>query len=191
MCNQWCLEFGSNALSFFQKPVRILEVGSRNVNGSIRDVLSECANEYIGVDLFDGPGVDVVCDVAALSDTFANQSFDIVVSTEMLEHCQHWQDALYQMVSVLRQDGFLLITTRSPGFELHDYPADYWRFSFSDFTEIFKPLGDIVVIQNDMTLGWECGIGILVKIKLLQNVKRYMIILNSLKRCIILEITSL
>lgn len=169
MCNQWCFEFASNSISLLQKPTRILEVGSRNVNGTIRDVLSECASEYIGVDLFDGTGVDVVCDVAALTDTFENQSFDLVVSTEMLEHCLNWQNALYQMASVLHQNGLLLITTRSPGFELHDYPADYWRFSYSDFEEIFQPLGDIIAIQNDMTLGWPCGIGILVKKKLNQS----------------------
>lgn len=110
MCNQWCLEFGKNAITFLPKPGRILEVGSRNVNGSIRDVLSKCTGEYVGVDLFDGPGVDVVCNVTALKDTFANQSFDMIVSTEMLEHCLNWQDALYQIVSVLRQDGLLLIT---------------------------------------------------------------------------------
>ncbi len=87
----------------------------------------------------------------------------------MLEHCLNWQNALYQMVSVLRQDGLLLITTRSPGFELHDYPADHWRFTYSDFEAIFQSLGDILTIQNDMTLGWPCGIGILVRRKLDQS----------------------
>lgn len=169
MCNQWCLEFASLVPPFFQNPGRILEVGSCNVNGSIREVLSEYADEYIGVDLFDGPGVNVVLDVADLTDTFECQSFDFVGSTEMLEHCLKWQDALYQMVSVLRQDGLLLITTRSPGFELHDYPGDHWRFSYSDFEKIFQPLGDIIQIKNDMTLGWQCGIGILVKRKLYQS----------------------
>nr|NJM00998.1 glycosyltransferase [Desulfobacula sp.] len=169
MCNQWCLEFASFTLPFFQHPARILEVGSCNINGSIRDVLSEYADEYIGVDLFDGPGVNVVLNVADLTDTFKCESFDLVASTEMLEHCLKWQDALYQMISVLRQDGLLLITTRSPGFELHDYPADHWRFSYSDFEKIFQPIGDIIEIKNDMTLGWQCGIGILVKRKLSQS----------------------
>jgi GT2 family glycosyltransferase len=169
MCNQWCLEFASDSLPLLQKSARVLEVGSRNVNGSVREVLSGLAGEYIGVDLFDGPGVDVVCNVTALTDTFASQSFDLVVSTEMLEHCLNWQDALYQMASVLRQGGLLLITTRSPGFELHDYPADHWRFSYGDFERIFQPLGEIVALQNDMTLGWPCGIGILVKRKLDQS----------------------
>ena len=53
MCNPWCLEFASLVPPFFQNPARILEVGSCNVNGSMRDVLSECADEYIGVDLFE------------------------------------------------------------------------------------------------------------------------------------------
>lgn len=166
MCNKWCFEFASNNLPLMEKSERLLEVGSRNINGSIRDVLSECTNEYIGVDLFAGPGVDVVCDVLELTNTFGCSSFDFVVSTEMLEHCLNWQDALYQMANVLCQDGLLLITTRSPGFELHDYPADHWRFSYSDFEKIFQQLGDIIAIQSDMTLGWPCGIGILVKRKL-------------------------
>lgn len=166
MCNEWCLEFASNAASFIRKSKKTLEVGSRNVNGSIRDVLSESTNEYVGVDLFAGPGVDIVCDVLELTSNFGYSSFDVVVSTEMLEHCRNWQDALYQMTSVLCQDGLLLITTRSPGFELHDYPADHWRFSYNDFKEIFQPLGEIIAIQSDMTLSWPCGIGILVKKKL-------------------------
>lgn len=163
MCNQWCMEFARFVYPFLQKSARVLEVGSRNVNGSIRDMFSVYVSEYIGVDLFVGSGVDLVINVADLSRTFEYESFDIVASTEMLEHCLNWQDALYQMVLVLRQDGLMLITTRSPGFEMHDYPSDYWRFTYSDFEKIFQQIGDIIAIQNDLTLGWPCGIGILVK----------------------------
>ena len=40
----------------------ILEVGSYNVNGSLRLLIeSYCPLEYIGVDIEKGPGVDILC----------------------------------------------------------------------------------------------------------------------------------
>jgi len=142
---------------------RILEVGSRNVNGSVRTVLESRASEYIGIDLCDGPGVDLVLPVANLQDRFSDERFDVVISTEVLEHCHNWQETLYQMSTVLRQRGLLIITTRSPGFELHDYPGDYWRFSQGDFLEIFVPIGEVLLLKDDLTLGWPCGVGIAVR----------------------------
>ena len=43
---------------FFQNK-SVPEVGSWDTNGSIRRFFSNC--EYIGVDIAEGPGVDVVC----------------------------------------------------------------------------------------------------------------------------------
>ena len=141
----------------------ILEVGSFDVNGTTRDVLSSNASKYVGVDIFEGPGVDKVLDVKDLVKEFGIEAFDTVTSTEMLEHCKDWQDALFQMASVLKVGGILLVTTRSPGFELHDYPADYWRFSTADFEKIFSPIGGIMFLESDFTLGWACGVGVILR----------------------------
>lgn len=165
MCNLWCLEFARLLLPHMDAKVRVLEVGSRDVNGSARTFLSEHATDYVGVDICDGMGVDKIVDVKDLSSTFDFELFDVVISTEMLEHCEDWQEALFQMVSVLSVNGILLITTRSPGFALHDYPADHWRFSFSDFEKIFSPIGNILALENDMTLGWPCGVGVILRKK--------------------------
>mgnify|MGYP002401000057 CR=1 FL=1 len=163
MCNHWCFEVVDGLLAQMPLNAQVLEVGSRDVNGSVRKILEPKSAEYIGVDLFEGNGVDVVLDVAHLRDQFGEDKFDVVVSTEMLEHCSNWQEALYQMSSVLRQGGLLIITTRSPGFELHDYPADYWRFSHEDVVEIFSPIGELLLVKDDMTLGWPCGVGIAIR----------------------------
>jgi len=163
MCNAWCYDFGLKAKKYISSSYSLLEVGSRNVNGTLRDLLANSVKEYVGVDLFDGPGVDRVISVLELSTAYNESTFDMVLSTEMLEHCFEWRDALLQMLLVLKQDGILLITTRSPGFELHDYPADHWRFSNEDFERVFSPVGEILEIENDMTLGWPCGIGIILR----------------------------
>ena len=162
MCNHWCFEMVDGLLDQIPSNAQVLEVGSRNVNGSVRRILEPRSAKYTGVDLSEGNGVDIVLDVANLRDQFGDDKFDVVVSTEMLEHCSNWQEALYQMSTVLRPGGLLIITTRSPGFELHDYPADYWNFR-RDFAEIFSPIGEILLLRDDMTLGWPCGVGIAVR----------------------------
>lgn len=48
-----------------------------------------------------------------LTDRFGEQSFDAVVSTQVLEHVPNWQAALAQMRNVLRPGGALLLTCDS------------------------------------------------------------------------------
>lgn len=59
----------------------VLEFGSRDINGSIRDYIG--APRYVGVDSTDGPRVDIVGDAATVE---LGELFDVVVCTEVLEH---------------------------------------------------------------------------------------------------------
>ena len=77
MCNHWCIEVANSLLDNIPVGVRILEVGSRNVNGSVRKVLEPKSINYVGVDLFEGNGVDIVLDVANLRDQFGDDKFDV------------------------------------------------------------------------------------------------------------------
>ncbi|MDR7946051.1 methyltransferase domain-containing protein [Achromobacter aegrifaciens] len=163
MCNAWCMDWGKEALPHVKKGARVLEVGSRDVNGTLRTIFADPQSEYVGIDIFEGPGVDLVLDASRIVGQFGTEAFDVVLSTEMLEHCYDWQGALYQMAATLREGGILVLTTRSPGFELHDYPADHWRFSHQDFVDIFSPLGELIAVGDDMTLGWPCGVGVIVR----------------------------
>jgi SAM-dependent methyltransferase len=127
----------------------VLEVGAQNVNGSPREVLVPYRpKKYIGVDFGHGLGVDLVMDVKDLTAYFGPESFDVVVSTEMLEHAQDWRTAVDQMKDVLRPDGLLVLTTRSPGFPYHGFPHDYWRFTLEDFREIFADM-EIACLERD------------------------------------------
>ncbi len=159
MCNQWCLQFSTRALGHLGASTRMLEVGSLDVNGTVRSVLGHAVSSYYGVDIRPGPGVDEVLDVARLSERFGAQAFDLVASTEMLEHCFDWQGALFQMMNVLGPDGVLLLTTRSPGFPLHDHPADHWRFEKQELKHLLEPVGVILELEDDFSLGWPCGVG--------------------------------
>ena len=132
---------------------RVLDVGSFDVNGTIRPAFST-ADEIVGLDLRPGPNVDVVADV----EEFARPAgagvslapFDLVVSAEMLEHTPHPWLAVEGMVQVLRPGGRLILTTRSAGFGRHDYPADYWRFSPEALRILFEDVGLVdVEVEED------------------------------------------
>jgi SAM-dependent methyltransferase len=127
----------------------ILEVGSLNVNGSARDVLAQNYKNYVGTDLRPGPRVDMVVDACDLTQTFGEETFDAVVSTETLEHVERWRPAIYNMVGVLRDKGILILTTRSVGFPHHEYPYDCWRFQPETMREILSRLGMTKVSVED------------------------------------------
>jgi SAM-dependent methyltransferase len=125
---------------------KVLEVGAYNVNGSLREYVSMLKPlSYTGVDMREGPGVDVVCDVNDIVEKFGVKSFDVVICTEMMEHVKNWRRAIYNMKDVLNVGGCILLTTRSKGFHRHDYPADYWRFEVNDMRYIFSNFVDVVV----------------------------------------------
>lgn len=115
---------------------KTLEVGSFNVNGSVRELFT---GEYTGIDIRDGEGVDTILDASELPEEFSG-AFDVVVSTEMLEHCEDWRAVINSMKDALTSDGRILLTTRGPGFGRHEYPGDYWRFTTDDMEAIFADM---------------------------------------------------
>jgi SAM-dependent methyltransferase len=131
------------------KGKRVLEVGSMDVNGSLRtDVVELDPSTYLGVDFRDGEGVDEVCDAGALVERFGAASFDVIISTEMLEHAEDWRGAIVAMKAVLVPEGYLLLTARGPGMFLHGYPHDWWRFTREDIRRIFADFA-ILSLDND------------------------------------------
>jgi SAM-dependent methyltransferase len=123
----------------------VLEVGSYDVNGSVRPtILALRPSSYTGVDQSAGPSVDFVCDAVKLVEFFDPMSFDVVISTEMLEHVELPLDVIPEMVNVLALGGLLVITTRSPGFPYHPYPVDTWRYTLDGMQQILVAAGLVV-----------------------------------------------
>lgn len=165
MCNQWCLDFVLRCSQFWPGNERILEVGSRDVNGSPRNCLANKPHSYLGVDIENGPGVDWIVRAEDLTNEFGYERFDVVISTEMLEHVEGWRESVHQMASVLKPGGWMCLTTRSPGFEYHPYPKDCWRFTVEHMRSIFVPPMALMTIETDPDLrkGKYSGVGVLAK----------------------------
>jgi len=118
----------------------VLEVGSKFVNGSVRPLIERFCNpkEYIGVDLEPGRYVDLVLPAEGLINCFGPESFDVVISTEVLEHVYDWRVVINNMKVVLKRDGYIYLTTRSYGFPYYAYPYDFWRYEPKDIIRIFS-----------------------------------------------------
>jgi SAM-dependent methyltransferase len=133
----------------------ILEVGSYNVNGSFRTIfVPKIPKSYIGVDIAMGPGVDKVCAIKDIVTTFGNSSFDIIISTEAIEHIEDWKTAINNLKSVCKVGGTLYLTSRSKGFPYHGYPHDYWRYELSDIRQIFSNWEILVLVSDPQEPGF-------------------------------------
>jgi 2-polyprenyl-3-methyl-5-hydroxy-6-metoxy-1,4-benzoquinol methylase len=137
----------------------VIEAGALNVNGSVRPhVESLGPASYVATDMRTGPGVDVACAAEDLpaqftradAGTLYRERFEVVISTEMLEHASDWQAAMTGMIHVLAPGGVLVLTTRSEGFPVHGYPEDHWRYSVEAMGQILKAAGlDVERLEPD------------------------------------------
>lgn len=118
--------FGAYGASFSnQANVRVVEIGSQDVNGSLRTVTPRHF-EYIGVDFVEGKGVDII-----LQDPyqlpFENESADIILSSSCFEHSEMFWLVFLEIMRVLKPHGLFYLNVPSNGF-FHRYPVDCWRF---------------------------------------------------------------
>jgi len=128
---------------------RVLDVGSRDWNGGVRELFDGC--EYVGVDCCPGVGVDVVAFGHEFDDP---RPFDVALTCETLEHDPHWQRTLTNMVRLLRPGGLFVATWASPlrpehgtrrtGEEIYGPDADYYRGLSAD--DVVGAIGSAVIL---------------------------------------------
>jgi SAM-dependent methyltransferase len=95
---------------------RTIEIGSCDVNGTLRGTFAG-AHAYVGVDLEQGPGVDLVAFGHEVDES--DGAFDVAVSGSCFEHDPHWRDTFSNMVRLTRPGGLVAFTCASKGFPEH------------------------------------------------------------------------
>lgn len=127
------------------QPLRVLDVGSYDVNGTYRRLFDDAAWAYTGLDMASGPGVDVVIDQPYRWGQLRRDWFDIVVSGQTFEHIQFPWVTILEVQRVLRPDGLFFLVVPSSGPE-HRFPIDCWRF-YPDGLRSLAHWGDLDVLE--------------------------------------------
>ena len=145
-------EFVKHCIETYPLAGKVLELGSRDICGSVRRWFTKDGQQkeptmrfplYIGVDREEGALVDQVMDTNAL--TFADGEFDVVISTSAIEHDFYFWRSLAEGERMLRSGGYFILTAPSwRGCPPHALPQDYYRFT------------DIAIRAWLMEIGMEC-----------------------------------
>lgn len=94
---------------------RVLEFGSRNLNGSAREVIPH--KSWFGIDVSAGEGVDLVANAThAVVDV---GTWDLGVCTNVFEHDPTWAHILRNLISHVKSGGYLFLQCPGPGFQPH------------------------------------------------------------------------
>ena len=117
--------------------VRVLDVGSYNVNGCMRPLFDDTEAEYVGLDIEAGPNVDVVMNDAYNWDNIPDESFDFVISANAFEHIEYPWLTIKLIYSKLKQGGIACIHAPLSIGE-HRYPVDCYRYYPDGFKALAK-----------------------------------------------------
>lgn len=129
----------------------VLEIGSRARSGNTyRDMVHEGAS-YTGIDVANGPNVDVVGDAHHLS-RYVQGPFNAIFSISVFEHLlMPWKVAL-EMNKVMRTGAVAYIQSH-PAWPLHEEPWDFWRFSKDAWSGLFNAHTGFRLLDSGYAMG--------------------------------------
>ncbi len=139
----------ANQLRFVEQHADVLqgpylEVGARDY-GSTQDLrrLFDDQDEYVRLDMIDGPGVDVVLDLTLPADQIdellGRRRFGTVFCLSVLEHCREPFAMAENLTRLLRPGGRICLSVPF-AWKFHGYPSDYWRFTAEGVKVLFPRL---------------------------------------------------
>ncbi|CAH8772520.1 class I SAM-dependent methyltransferase [Paenibacillus dendritiformis] len=122
----------------------IYEFGSYQVEGQVgfADLRPYFPGKtYVGCDMRPGTGVDLILDLHQIA--LPDETAGMVLSLDTLEHVEDPRLALTEIHRILKPNGIVIISSVM-NFGIHDYPADYWRFTPEGFASILKPFDTVI-----------------------------------------------
>jgi hypothetical protein len=148
----------------FFTDVRVLDIGSMDINGNNRSHFKN--STFIGIDIGEGPNVDIVCSGHLYSANKNFEKFNTIISTECFEHDCYYKETILNIVENLLLPGGLFIfscatngrqehgTTRtSPNDSpfTNDYYKNLTEEDIREFLDLNKYFSDYSFSINDET----------------------------------------
>jgi len=112
---------------------RVLDLGAGSAK--YKDILLKKATDYVACDVQYNKNINVICDVANL--VFPAESFDTVISTQVLEHVKNPFVVVSEIKKVLKPGGCAIITVPFM-IPYHPDPHDNFRFSKEGLETLVK-----------------------------------------------------
>ena len=113
--------------------VRVLDVGCGPK--PYYPFFADVAGEYVGVDVVENPAAELRGAVEALP--VEDGAFDLVLCTQVLEHCDDPAQAVRELRRVTAPGGRVLASTH--GVQVyHPSPVDYWRWTHEGLRRLFE-----------------------------------------------------
>ena len=88
--------------------LKILDIGSMDVNGSYKDIFSEKNWTYHGADMEKGKNVDILLDNPYFWDNLQSESYDVVISGQTFEHIEVFWITILQINRILKKMALLV-----------------------------------------------------------------------------------
>lgn len=120
-----------------KEKIKVLDVGSYDVNGSYKSIFPEQKYVYTGLDMCAGPNVDVVPEDIYHWAEIEDGQFDLVISGQAFEHIEYPWLTIKEVARVLKPSGFCIITAPN-GAPEHRYPTDCYRYFSDGLTALAK-----------------------------------------------------
>jgi len=139
------------------EPVRILDVGCGPK--PYYPFFADVASEYVGVDVVENPVAELKGSVEALP--VEDGSFDVVLCTQVLEHCDDPAQAVRELRRVTAPGGRVLASTH--GVQVyHPSPVDYWRWTHEGLRRLFEQNASWSDLRVDAAAGTASGLAMLI-----------------------------
>ncbi len=146
--------FASNYLVLSNRRVRMERFFStKKTVGKLLDVgaqycpyyplFKDKCESYTSLDIVETAIVDIVCNAEEM--TIEDSQFDMVLCTQVLEHCDRPQRIVDECYRVLKPGGTLILTAPSI-YPVHGYPADNWRFMPDGFRYLLRAFAKVEVL---------------------------------------------
>ena len=137
----------------------VVDLGALDINGSYRSLFPPERFSFLGCDMEDGAGVDIV-----LTDPyrlpFEDASADVVISGQMLEHNEFFWQTFSEMLRIVKPDGYVFLIAPSAG-PIHAFPVDCYRFYPDAFRALATYAGcTLVDLWHDDRGPWNDLVGV-------------------------------
>ena len=101
-------------------------------NNKVKSEFEQCYPDmqFYTLDYYDNKGeaIDIEADLCSNITEKISTKFDLIVCQATLEHLYNPFKAMENMISLLKEEGVVLLHTHLPVYYYHPYPRDYIRF---------------------------------------------------------------